>query len=260
MSSVTTRIKEIKQPDGGYLKISDFDITVLNDDNVLNENENIHALVIGLVVDYMTRFMAGTEIDKAFEISIWGAMVAEKYGRKDSLKELSLYLKKVKGLDDKSIINACKAVTFDVWYRNSSVAMNAKTAKDIKPDKKTIENIRILVERSLSFLKKYGPVKVYGFTFENGGYTETVNSGEGDFLTEDTLWDFKVLKTEPKTNYTLQLIMYYIMGVHSRKEEFKNIKKIGIYNPRLNKVYQFEMHNLSNDIIKDIEENVICYG
>ena len=37
MSSVTTRIKEIKQPDGGYLKISDFDITVLNDDNVLNE-------------------------------------------------------------------------------------------------------------------------------------------------------------------------------------------------------------------------------
>ena len=90
MSSVTTRIKEIKQPDGGYLKISDFDIIVLNDDNVLNENENIHALVIGLVVDYMTRFMAGTEIDKAFEISIWGAMVAEKYGRKDSHKELSL--------------------------------------------------------------------------------------------------------------------------------------------------------------------------
>lgn len=89
MSSVTTRIKEIKQPDGGYLKISDFDITVLNDDNVLNENENIHALVIGLVVDYMTRFMAGTEIDKAFEISIWGLWWLKNMGVKIRLKNLA---------------------------------------------------------------------------------------------------------------------------------------------------------------------------
>ena len=53
--------------------------------------------------------------------------------------------------------------------------------------------------------------------------------------------------------------MYYIMGIHSKKDEFKNIKKIGIYNPRLNKVYQYEIKNISNSIIKEIEDNVICY-
>ena len=50
------------------------------------------------------------------------------------------------------------------------------------------------------------------FTFE-GGYTNIVSSGDGDYLTEDTLWDFKVSKEEPKSKYTLQLLMYYIMGV-----------------------------------------------
>ena len=259
MSSVTARIKEIKQPRGGYLKISEFNTKVLGDDRVLNENENIHASVIGMVVDYMTRFVMGADLTEAFKISIMGATLAERLGPKNSLKEINTYLKEIKGLDDESIIIACKAVTFDVWYRNPIAAMMAKNAKDTNPDAKTIENIKILIERSLKFWENYGPIKVDGFTFENDGYTDTVNTGDGDFLTDDTLWDFKVSKAEPKTDHTLQLLMYYIMGIHSGKEEFKNIKKIGIYNPRLNKVYQYEMSNLPSDIIKDIEENVICY-
>lgn len=259
MSSVTARIKEIKQPRGGYLKISEFNTKVLDDDRVLNENENIHASVIGMVVDYMTRFVVGADLTEAFKILIMGATLAERLEPKNSVKEINTYLKEIKGLDDESIINACKAVTFDVWYRNPIAAMMAKNAKDTNPDAKTIENIKILIERSLKFWENYGPIKVDGFTFENDGYTDTVNTGDGDFLTDDTLWDFKVSKAEPKTDHTLQLLMYYIMGIHSGKEEFKNIKKIGIYNPRLNKVYQYEMSNLPSDIIKDIEENVICY-
>ena len=259
MSSVTARIKEIKQPRGGYLKLSEFDTDVLIDKNILNENENIHASIIGMTVDYMTRFMMGTDLTEAFNISILGAKIAEKFGIVDSVKEIITYLKEIKGLDNNSIINACKAVTFDVWFRKTSVAMMAKTAKDTNPDSKTVENIKVLIERSLKFWEKYGPIKVDGFTFENGGYTDTVTSGDGDFLTEDTLWDFKVLKSEPKTDNTLQLLMYYIMGIHSGKEEFKNIRKIGIYNPRLNKVYQFELKKLSADVIKDIEDNIICY-
>ena len=259
MSSVTTRIKEIKQPRGGYLKISAFDIKVLEDDKILNENENISASVIGMAVDYMTRFMMGAKLTEAFKISIMGATLAERHRFKNSLKEIDTYLEKIKGLDAESIIYACKAVTFDVWYRNMFAAMMSKTAKDTNPDAETIENIKVLIERSLKFWKIYGPIKVDGFTFENNGYTDIVNTGDGDFLTDDTLWDFKVLKSEPKKEHTLQLLMYYIMGTHSGKEEFKNIKKIGIYNPRLNKVYQYEINNLSNDIIKDIEETVICY-
>lgn len=259
MSSVTARIKEIKQPRNGYLKISEFNVKTLKDNRILNENENIHASVIGMTVDYMTRFIMGVGLLDAFKISIIGASFAEKIGLKNTIKEINEYLKGIKGLDDASIINACKMVTFDVWYRNPFAAMKAKTAQNTNPNAETIENIKILIERSLEFWKKYGPIKVDGFTFENGGYTDKVNSGDGDFLTEDTLWDFKVSKAKPKKDHTLQLLMYYIMGIHSGKEEFKNIKKLGIYNPRLNKVYQFEVKNISDDIIKEIEKNVICY-
>ncbi|KRK10190.1 hypothetical protein FD11_GL002144 [Ligilactobacillus pobuzihii E100301 = KCTC 13174] len=48
-----------------------------------------------------------------------------------------------------------------------------------------------MVQLSLNFFEQYGPKKVDGFTFE-GGYTDLITSGDGDFITEDTLWDFKV--------------------------------------------------------------------
>ena len=48
-----------------------------------------------------------------------------------------------------------------------------------------------MVERSLKFVEEYGPIILEGFTFE-GGYTDIVQAGDGDFITEDTLWDFKV--------------------------------------------------------------------
>ena len=260
MSSVTQRIKEIKQPRGGYLKVSEFEVNEINDGKMLNEEENIHASVIGMVVDYMTRFMMGTDVKEAFKISILGSQKAEILGRKGSSKEIQNYIDEIHSLDDNSIINACKAVTFDVWFRNPMTAVRAKGPGETNPNKETIENIRILVERSLSFWKKYGPIEVDGFTFENGGYTKIVNSGDGDFLTKDTLWDFKVSNSNPTSDHTLQLLMYYIMGKHSNKKEFENINKIGIFNPRLNKVYIKNIHDIPDEIIDEVSNDVIGYG
>lgn len=79
------------------------------------------------------------------------------------------------------------------------------------------------------------------------------------FLTEDTLWDFKVIKNEPTSKHTLQILVYYLMGIHSKHPEFKNIKYIGIFNPRLNVVYKYDLSNLSPSIIENIEQMVIGY-
>ena len=68
--------------------------------------------------------------------------------------------------------------------------------RSIVPDQATIANIRIMVERSLSFFKAFGPVTADGFTME-GAYTATITTGDGDFLTKDTLWDFKVTTSKP---------------------------------------------------------------
>lgn len=278
MASVTDRVKEVKQPRGGYIKPSEFEVVDMNDGITLYEEENVHASVIGMAVDYLTRFNTGTDLMDAFKISLMGVMCAKKMGIKNADKVASVLLANIKGLDDKSIDSACKLVTFDVWYRNPMAAMLAKPFTEINPDKATIENIRTLVNRSTTFFEKYGPVIQDGFTFAPvkedvkayekmiktgkgiyGGYTPTVSSGDGDFLTADTLWDFKVSKSKPTNKHTLQLLMYWIMGQHSGQDIYKNITKLGIFNPRLNEVYLLDMNNVPELLIKEIESTVICY-
>ena len=115
-----------------------------------------------------------------------------------------------------------------------------------------------MVERSASFLKEFGPIVKDGFTFE-GGYTQIVTSGDGDFLTQSTLWDFKVSKKEPTNKYTLQLLMYYLMGSHSIHEEFQSVEELGIFNPRLNKVYLLNINEIPSEVIHRVASEVIGY-
>lgn len=259
MSSVTTRIKEIQQPRGGYLKPSLFEVEKLVDETPLSEEENIHASIIGMVVDYLSRYIIGESVEDAFSISYRGAERASVNGFEGALDEAEEYLDQIHGLDDLSIISACKMVTFDVWYRNLRVAQLAKSAAETNPDIETIQNIRVMVNRTVSFWEKYGPIIKSGFTFETDGYTQTVNTGDGDFLTSDTIWDFKVSKSKPTTQHTLQLLMYWIMGQHSCKAEFKDIKKLGIFNPRLNIVYILNTEIIDREIIETVESDIICY-
>ena len=117
-----------------------------------------------------------------------------------------------------------------------SGVMGYRPVEEINPDISTVSNIRTMVDRSTVFFKQYGPVIKDGFSFE-GGYTKLVSTGDGDFLTKDTLWDFKVSNKAPTNVHTLQLLMYYIMGVHSVHKEFQTVNRLGIFNPRLNNVY-----------------------
>ena len=111
MYSVTQRISKIKQPRGGYIKRKDFTCITLEDGIELNSQENIHPSLIGLVIDYMTRFCMGTPKETAFHISILGAKIAKN--------EFVAYklLSKINGLDTESIISASKLVGYDVFYR-----------------------------------------------------------------------------------------------------------------------------------------------
>ena len=79
------------------------------------------------------------------------------------------------------------------------------------------------------------------------------------FLTSDTLWDFKVSKNRITTKHTLQLLMYWRMGLHSIHPEYKSVKYLGIYNPRLNLVYRLNVEEISSDVIDEVETEVIGY-
>lgn len=261
MSSVTARISVVKQPTGGYIKPTQFEVRKIDDGLALNEAENVHASVIGMVVDYLTRFMMGTEAMEAFAISLKGAMRAEQvFKQNGAIEKATKLLSDIKGLDDTSIISACKMVTYDVWVRNFIGAMMAKNGVDeTNPDAATIQNIKIMVERSMAFWKEYGPIVQDGFTFGPNGYTKTVDTGDGDYLTTDTLWDFKVTKSKPTNKHTLQLLMYWIMGQHSGQKIYKDIQRLGIFNPRLNVVYLMDINKVPAEVITEVERDVICY-
>ena len=92
------------------------------------------------------------------------------------------------------------------------------------PDAATYFNLTRMVARSRVFLDEYGPVAWEGFDFE-GGYTDRITSGSGDFLTGDTLWDFKVSGYPPNPRYTLQLLIYWRMGLHSVHPEYQSIRR-----------------------------------
>lgn len=250
MKSVTQRIREIKQPRGGYINPRIFEQQAIQDNVELNSEENIYASLIGLAVDYMSRFILGTPVEESFRISFFGARIINK-------ESVALGLaKKIIGLDDESLKSACKLVGFDVCFRSS--IMGYRPVETINPDEKTIENIKIMINRSKVFFDKFGPITKDGFTFE-GGYTKVVSTGDGDFLTKDTLWDFKVSKAKPTSKHTLQLLMYFLMGKKSIHKYFDSVSKIGIYNPRLNIVYLLNLSDIEEETIKIVSKEIIGY-
>lgn len=268
--TVTQLVRGAKQPRGGYIKPSLFEVTYRNDGIVLNDNENIHATIVGTVVDYMTRFIVGNgKVDKAFNVSFKGAAVAEdEFGVSDAKAMAADYaLHITKDLDPLSIQCACKLAAFDVYYRSPYViGLDDFPCKRIFPDGDTVQNIRTMIERSVSFFNDYGPVKKFGTTI---GCTRGLSGvfsdiyGDIDFLTEDTLWDFKVSTKKLDSKATLQLFIYYLMGMDTGSEsghpifsfgasyDFHAIVNLGVFNPRLNIVYRLPLYRETDNEQED---------
>lgn len=249
MGSVTSRISEVQQPYGGFLAIKQFEKIAMEDGLSLSSEENIHSSLIGLSVDYLSRFMDTGNAEEAFKISLLGANLAGMGGKAHKL------LTKIKGTDDDSIVAATRLAGFDCIFRAGISAY--RPIEDICPNRETIDNIRIMVNRVSNFISVYGPVIEDGFTFENA-YTSTICSGDGDLLLPDFMCDLKCVK-KLTSKHSLQILIYYIMGQHTGRECFK-VKYIGFFNPRENIVYRYDTSLISAEVIKEVEESVIGYG
>lgn len=250
MFSVTQRVKMITQPRNGFLPISSFSISSYDDGIVIDDSSPMYAAfagIQGMVVDYMTRFMSSSPVEKAFEISLKGAEIV---GEKENAIDL---LKSIRGLDKKSVLAACKLVKYDVAYRRG-MAFYSDTA--IEPSETIIRNIQIMVERGMLFLRRHRPIVYCGFSFE-GGYTKIVSSGDGDYLTLDGLWDFKVSRKNPGSIETLQILLYYIMGYHSIHPEFKEIRTLGLYNPLKNQAYEIDIKDIPDLTLMTVSRDVL---
>ena len=269
MTSVTQRINEIVQPYGGYVKLSSFEKIQFEDGVTLNAEENVSGSLMGTATDYLARLaVSGKSIGQVYSgAALRGVLMAEAcckesggaIGIKYALETAKSLMAQIKGADDESLTAILKLATFDLWYRNPQAAIIAESYEAVNPDKATLQNLRTFGRRSKAFFEKYGPITAVEFTFEPSGYTETVNAGDGDYLTADTLWDMKLYRGKLTSKHTLQVLMYWIMGQHSGQEIFKDITKIGLYNPRQNVAYRLEVAKIPEEVIREVEEKVICY-
>ncbi len=250
--TVTQRINSIQQPVGGYVPVSAMCVKQYRDNFSLNDKENIPANYVGLAVDYLTRFQVTGNLEEAFDIPILGAKILfHNYGMR---KKFMYCLELLESVKTGNISAAVQLTAYDDVYRAGIIDL-----PKLSPDAATIENIKIMVNRGVSFLKRFSEVKT-GLTFE-GGYTDIVVNGDCDYLTDNSLIDFKVLCGNVTNNHTLQILMYYLMGLHSiHSLEFQKVKWLALFNPRKNVVYYINVSKVPEAVINEVSREVIGYA
>lgn len=253
MSNVVRVAQTTKQPYGGFLRVRDMEKVEYDDGVTLHplDKENVAPQLIGLAVDYLTRINLGFDKVESFAISLWGAQLM---GKKEEAQKL---FEKIDLLDDQTIINACKLVGFDTVYRAGPHTY--RPVEDIHPNEETIDNVRTMVKRGVNFFENEPSILKNGITFEDA-YTSKVRTGDADILTEDGLWDLKVLRNPINSKDTLQIMIYYLLGLHSiHKDAFEKVTKLGFYNPRLNVSYVKNIEEIDQEIFEEISTEVIGY-
>ena len=255
MPSVTQIVGTAHQPRKGYLPLSKFDMTEYSDGSSVSGEYNIHPAIVGLAVDYGTRLAQGAPSREVFSVALAGASLV---GALSEAEELLGELDDIAGedgvLSSGSIVRICKLSGFDSAFRAGARAY--KPVSEIEPDGQTVADIRTLIERTVEFFEDNGPVTDSGFTF-SGGYSDSIESGDADYLTADTIWDLKVRKAQPNKNSTLQVLLYYLLSLHSDQPEFKGITKVGIYNPYLQCAWTVSVLDLDESMLREVETEVL---
>jgi len=312
--SVTERIRRVRQPRGGYVNPRTMDVRYLTGDKPAlldHALENVNPSIVGSAVEYLTRWCLNRgqqpqypAAPRAFSTSRAGASQLDKQFDTDYLERAAHLCRIVDNAGDfrpdaptlqtvDGIAAALELASFDVGARPGGVFAynpNANTT----PDEVTTEHIATMVHRSLAFFRLYGPALVDGFTML-GGYSGTVDSGDGDFVTLDTLWEFKVSAKPPTSAHTLQLLMYWLMASRSNwnwkpswnwdrvtpveawcdGEDLESFVRennawpddlrgpvpnhLGVYNPRLDAVYRIAVDSISAETIAEVSRDVIGY-
>lgn len=97
--------------------------------------------------------------------------------------------------------------------------------------------VEIMVDRSVRFFDVCVP-----------------NLPDTGFVTFDTLWDLSTSEVQPTKEDTLQLLIDWRKGLRGDNVGwFRNIRYLGIYNPRLNEAYRIKVDDISQDAIDAVD-------
>ena len=92
-----------------------------------------------------------------------------------------------------------------------------------------------------------------------GGYTNVIDTGDGDYVTPGVVWDLKVSAAPPTNAHTLQLLIYFLMGKRSLHDDLVVAEEMGFFNPRLNAAFRLRAGDIPETTIAEVSRAVIGY-
>lgn len=117
--------------------------------NVQTFAENLFRPAVEGLVDFMMQSEDAFEYSKkgyatrvSYMIDTGNAKSEEEVVAEDGDDSVYALLNRIKGLDNDSIIAACKAVSYDIWYASAMIAKASLPADQVLPDEDTIKRIR----------------------------------------------------------------------------------------------------------------------
>lgn len=294
MTSVTQRIaqynREVGQPRGGLVSPELLTVTQVDDGygELDSTVENIRN--VGAVVYYLSRLTgalvasqveAREAAESIFRASLAGAGRLRDAGlfpeaHDDALKSLrdlslSTYADDVASveLEERVVRAACRLASYEI-AQHAGVAWYDPADTDRSPDATTLSHIIMMTERTHDFLREHGPATAVEFSLISGndeledeetdGYLIALDAGDGDFITEEAVWDYKTRSLPPSKDHLLKLLVHYLMGKDSGLPQFRTQTHLGIFNPRMNAVYRLAVDDIPADVIKTVRRDVIGSG
>lgn len=285
MFSVTDRIRQVEQPRGGYLPISKFKEKTLGGEVI---QCTIQPIMVGKIIDSMLHIVLQKPLEDIFRNSLNGYATrvdwfahqfsSSGYTKKEDevdsiiaedtkqginvmaiIKQVEEYYKHNKFYD---VLNCVYMLhQYDIWVESFGYVSHISSLKSSKPKRliqddaeKLFEMYKRTIDYIISVTNGY---LVTDYKFYPNGYTDLVKYGVGDFICNYTMFDLKCTKNKPNNYNTLQLLMYYCMGLNSDNKLYKYIKKIGMYSPICNKVWTLPVSEISEELIQTINNNVL---
>lgn len=287
--SISALISYAVQPHGGYLKPSSLTYTKLNDGREIKEGSVISPQLITSITESMVNiFIKHMPVDivfsdepyfephsfpkdegihmhfeQAYLRDVVGAEEFDKF-----IEERKNLRARIKGFDDDSIRAVSKF--------SGTISFNpGEVSKSDVPelDDIALHNIKVMLERYTEFLNRHGDItSEYSFRpdvedaeLENqlyinesgnyGGYSaSTIGHVKGEDMTKDTIWKFIFTKSKPNAKHTLSVLTQWVMAKKSGSKRFKDVTKIGIFDAKYGCEYTFDVNNITQATIQEIEK------
>lgn len=278
MNSIKDRAVEAEQPEGGYLKVTDFDRFDLADGKGAVSVSDVPAAYVARAVDGLSRMALEGERADVFYKYMRGASRAEDCGRAGSIRAAKGLKDGIAGMDDESIRNACRIASFGDWLVDPAAAEDGPGPDAVEPGDASVEAIRVMAARMGAFFDRYGQPEEREFSFEPadgdsmgyvsmtmggggtwGGYTVSAACGNGDYISGDTMWLVKADGSEVTEADTLELLMWAVMGVKSGQSKYQAVKRMGILEPGTGTAYTMSMDAVPADVLEAVCGNVLGY-